>query len=291
MITSESRLSDLVILWYHAHGHTLKDAKYRFKRTKSIVRAMGDPLFSDFDAALFSRYRQSRIGEVSTSTVNHETRYMRAVFNELVRLGFIESNPIKDVRTFKVSEVELAYLTDLEIDSLFYELRQSRNIHVYWVAYLALSVGSRWAETESIRPIDLIAKPQKMVRFFDTKNNKARHVPVSDSLYKVLLIHAKHAYARTRPIFGSSRSAFRSALKRAGLDHFKQQETHLLRHTFASHYLMNGGNIVTLQRILGHSDIKTTMRYVHFSNDYLGDAVLLNPANRLESDQIINSGW
>lgn len=46
---------------------------------------------------------------------------------------------------------------------------------------------------------------------------------------------------------------------------------HALRHTFASHYMMSGGNILTLQKILGHSDIKMTMIYAHLAPDYLGD--------------------
>lgn len=46
---------------------------------------------------------------------------------------------------------------------------------------------------------------------------------------------------------------------------------HALRHTFASHYMMAGGNILTLQKILGHSDIKMTMIYAHLAPDYLGD--------------------
>jgi hypothetical protein len=40
---------------------------------------------------------------------------------------------------------------------------------------------------------------------------------------------------------------------------------------------MNGGNILTLQKILGHSDIKMTMRYAHLSPDHLADAITLNP--------------
>jgi site-specific recombinase XerD len=38
---------------------------------------------------------------------------------------------------------------------------------------------------------------------------------------------------------------------------------HDLRHTFASHFMMSGGNILHLQKILGHSDLKLTLRYAH----------------------------
>jgi site-specific recombinase XerD len=55
------------------------------------------------------------------------------------------------------------------------------------------------------------------------------------------------------------------------------QAVHVLRHTFASHFMMNGGNILALQRILGHSSILQTMVYAHFAPDYLEDAVKFNP--------------
>lgn len=51
----------------------------------------------------------------------------------------------------------------------------------------------------------------------------------------------------------------------------------MLRHTFASHFMMNGGEILVLQRIIGHSNIRKTMRYSHSSPEYLEDAVLFNP--------------
>ena len=41
--------------------------------------------------------------------------------------------------------------------------------------------------------------------------------------------------------------------------------------------MMNGGNILVLQRILGHANIRETMRYAHFAPDHLEDAVTLNP--------------
>lgn len=57
----------------------------------------------------------------------------------------------------------------------------------------------------------------------------------------------------------------------------KGQASHALRHTFASHFIQNGGNILTLQKILGHSSLAMTMRYVHLAPEHLAEAVKLNP--------------
>lgn len=53
--------------------------------------------------------------------------------------------------------------------------------------------------------------------------------------------------------------------------------THILRHTFASHFMMQGGNILSLQKILGHADIAMTMKYAHLAPEHLNDAIKLNP--------------
>jgi site-specific recombinase XerD len=45
----------------------------------------------------------------------------------------------------------------------------------------------------------------------------------------------------------------------------------------ASHFMINGGSILVLQRILGHQSITMTMRYAHFAPDHLEDAAKLNP--------------
>lgn len=55
------------------------------------------------------------------------------------------------------------------------------------------------------------------------------------------------------------------------------QATHVLRHTFASHFVITGGNILTLQKVLGHSSVNMTMRYAYWSLDHLQDALRLNP--------------
>lgn len=72
-------------------------------------------------------------------------------------------------------------------------------------------------------------------------------------------------------------AAFRNAIKRAEIKLPDGQSSHVLRHTFASHFMMRGGNILVLQHILGHTDIKVTMRYAHFAPEHLTEALKFNP--------------
>ncbi len=71
--------------------------------------------------------------------------------------------------------------------------------------------------------------------------------------------------------------ALRRVLDRTTIKLPKGQVAHALRHTFASHFIQNGGNIVTLQRILGHSSLAMTMRYARLAPDHLVDAINFGP--------------
>jgi site-specific recombinase XerD len=67
--------------------------------------------------------------------------------------------------------------------------------------------------------------------------------------------------------------------------HTPGQLTHILRHTFASHYMMPGGNILALQKILSHGDIKMTMRYSHLAPDHFATALTFSPLALLADSQ------
>jgi site-specific recombinase XerD len=63
---------------------------------------------------------------------------------------------------------------------------------------------------------------------------------------------------------------FRALFRGCGI---KGVSVHTLRHTFASHLVMNGADIYTVQKLLGHSSIKTTEIYAHLAPDYLRAAI------------------
>lgn len=62
-----------------------------------------------------------------------------------------------------------------------------------------------------------------------------------------------------------------------GIDLPDGQMTHVLRHTFASHFVANGGNIVALQKILDHCSLNVTMRYAHLSPEHFKDVLKYKP--------------
>lgn len=101
-----------------------------------------------------------------------------------------------------------------------------------------------------------------------TTSGKSQSVPLSEKLYSELIKEVS---------FVSCSAAFRKAIERAEIHLPRGQLTHVCRHTFASHLVMKGADILALQKVLGQSDIKLTMRYAHLSPDYLEIVVGLNP--------------
>ncbi|MBX9753475.1 MAG: tyrosine-type recombinase/integrase [Pseudomonadaceae bacterium] len=267
----DDRLSDLVNVWSELHGCTLKDHKQRLARCLALAERLGNPYASTFDSLAWARYRQKRLEVVSAHTVNHEQRYLSAIFSELKRLGaWVGANPLASIRQIKTDQTELTFLSMEQVRELLVQCQSSMNTHTYPVALVCLATGARWDEAESL-PRSAVFDGK--VHFHRTKNRQSRSVPVPADLAAMLLSVGMPGTGR---LFMSCRAAFRGAYERCGFN-TPGQLTHILRHTFASHYMMGGGDILGLQRILGHATIAMTMRYAHMSPDHLESALRLSP--------------
>lgn len=266
------KLSILVALWFDLHGHSLRDAPRRRAKLDALVKRLSDPIASGFDPQVYMQDRRQRLsGGISSKTLNNELGYLRSVFNELRALGQIDyQNPLALVKPLRLQERELSWLTVEQVSELLESIREGcDNPHVEPIVLICLATGARWSEAEHLKPS---AIRDRLVTFSTTKNGKVRSVPISGELYQRLLKHWKQ-YGP----FTSSITSFRRALARTRIRLPKGQAAHALRHTFASHFMQNGGNILALQKILGHSSLTMTMRYAHLAPQHLQEAIRLGP--------------
>lgn len=264
-------LTDLINTWKRLHGDHLKDGEKRYKKLLFLADNIGNPTIDKFTTQHFTEYRQRRIEEgASPNTVNHEQAYLRAVFNELKRLGEVTvENPLAKIRQLKLDEKELSFLSHDEIDQLLTELDNGNYRDAAHIARICLATGARWTEAETLEGKQI---RDGRITFGKTKSGKPRTVPVNGCVHRLI-------ENRKGRLFVYSYDDFRRAIKATGLEIPAGQSTHILRHTFASHFMMNGGNILTLQKILGHSTLTMTIRYAHLSPDHLQEAANLNPLN------------
>lgn len=276
-------LSDLINTWYLSHGKTLKDGEREKKILEFICESTNNPVATDFTAKMFTDYRKKRMnGElyrtdavknVSLRTLNLELVYLRAMFNELERLGeWDKPNPLKNIKLFKTDEAEMWFLSNKQIKALLKECENSKIGYLSIMVKIGLATGARWSEIVNLKLTQLT--PFK-ITYTKTKGRRNRTVPITKELYEQIPKKDNKIFS------GSHERAFENAIKRAGIELPDQQLTHVLRHTFASHFMMNGGNILVLKKILGHTDIKTTMRYAHLAPDHLEEATILNPLSKL----------
>ena len=160
-----------------------------------------------------------------------------------------------------------------QIDKLLNALASPNNRHTLLISKVCLATGARWGEAEILKTSQLRGN---VIQFAKTKSGKVRAVPISDDLRKELLAHHDQKETGNR-FFANAYSAFREAIERAKIELPEGQLTHVLRHTFASHFMMRGGNILTLNKILGHASLAMTMRYAHLAPEHLQEAILFNP--------------
>lgn len=271
-------LNDLIELWFNVHGHALSGGARQRKTLLAISTAMNNPMGTKVNAKMFGEYRVTRTtgdNAVSAKTVNNDQTYLKAMFNELKRLGEWEyDNPLEGIRPLKHIQPEMAFLTSEQIALLWSELRNSTNPSTIHVAEICIRTGARWGEAEKLTRNQLISGKPCKIMYIKTKGNKRRSVPIDPYFFSGLL---KRTPSKDGRIFDNCWGAFRKALERSGVELPSGQMTHALRHTFASSFMQNGGNIIVLKEILGHAKIDDTMKYAHFAPSHLEEAIKYNP--------------
>lgn len=263
--TDKRHLSELTKLWWDLKGKHEEHGKSNLGKIEMFTRMTNDPCTFQINKALNSQYSAARRSQgVKPSSINRDLTSISGMFTALIDAElFFGEHSLRGVKKLKEEKAETGYLTQDEIFLLLSRLEGDNKK----IAILCLSTGARWGEAARLKAEHII---QNRVTFVKTKTNKPRTVPISEEVAKLI--------AGKGFLFpGASYSQFRRVMKNVKPDLPDGQATHALRHSFATHFMINGGSIITLQRILGHARIEQTMVYAHFAPEYLQDAVSLNP--------------
>ena len=223
--------------------------------------------------------------QITTTTINNYLRNLRVFFNWLERDYMIQRNPMKKIRLLKNERKAKEYISDEDFQKLIKNLDKSyfSEHRDYAMIVLMLDSGMRLGECSALLVSDInLPKKQIFLRAEITKGRQDRIVYFSAKTEVIVRrwIQYKDRYVETDYAFpvkatGGSvgvsnfESNFRNYLQRAGLN--SKISPHCLRNNFAKRCLMNGMDIFTLSRLLGHSSVTVTEQaYLDLTDEDMG---------------------
>jgi len=226
---------------------------------------------------------------MSSITINNYLRNLKVFFNYLVGIGYIRSSPLKRIKPLPVEEQRIEYISDGD----FKRLLQSLNIATFpeyrdsVIIQLLYDTGMRIGETLASKAENLNLQSCSLFLPAEiTKGKKSRTVFFSKQTAQALRhwLKYKDRYRDSDFIFCTNKGKsleirvfetnFRKYCGRLGI---KDIHPHSLRHSFARSFLMHGGNIYTLSRLMGHSSVQVTEQaYLDLTEKDLGKMYFAN---------------
>jgi len=260
-----------------------------------LVARFGDLPLGEFSANHIQELQTDLLSAgKKNSYVNRTIIELKVMISCAVQWDMIDASIKEKARSVKMlpTDNRLRFLSLPEIQRLLVACSETPTghngngreaPHLLPIVTLALNTGMRRGEILNLSwdMIDLV-NGFIFLGSKDTKTGQKREVPLNDAAREVLEILSEQRNADVPWVFPSPdnpshpltdiKFSWHSALVRAGVKDF---HFHDLRHTFASHMVMAGVDLPTVASLLGHSDIKMTMRYAHLAPDHRKAAVNL----------------
>lgn len=258
---------------------THRNDKYRIEA--NLVPYFGRMLISEIEAADVEKYKQKRLREdVTRNTINHELTKLSHIFKMGIQWGYLTSNPVSDVEKFKLSKTNPRFLTTEEVDQL---LDAAHGFYIYPILVTALHTGMRKSELFNLKWAAVDFEQETITVQGDadwhTKNYNSRTLQMTPVLHKTLMRlwqpgTSGNVFMNNGKPVKDIRGTFASVKKYAELEGVG---LHTLRHTFASHLVMQGVSLREVQELMGHQSYETTLRYAHLSQDHVKKQVMKLP--------------
>ena len=246
----------------------MKSIRTERNRVKRWVKDLGMRPIGQITRAQIESWRREKMSRCKPATINRDLSRLRHMLNIAVEWELLEESPMQGMKFLRENNARTRYLSVGECHRL---IDSCMAPHIRAIVTVALHTGMRLGEILNLRWQDLdFSSGFILVR--DSKNGQARQVPMDSMISTVLRSWPRLSdqdIVFTSVMTGGRivdiRAGFLNSCKRAGITglHF-----HDLRHTFASQFVMAGGDIYILKEILGHKSITNSQRYAHLSPTY-----------------------
>lgn len=249
---------------------------------KALVKDFGHKRLSQITRLDLELWRKKRLQKPdgsprNKSSVDQDMAHFRHMLNKAKEWGLLEKSPFDNGQSlfYKPDNARKRFLSHEEMQALFNACPPTLRT----IVEVAILTGLRKNNVLGLtwEMVDLKAGFIN-IPAHQMKAKKAHKLPIGERLAAILRELRRKNMLKSPYVFVNDRGrqirfigdAFRKACKQADVRDFR---FHDLRHSFASHLIMAGADLVTVGSLLGHADVKTTMRYAHLSQAHRKAAV------------------
>ena len=284
--TKESKLSTLQHFLDEKYFPWLKsrNPKTVEKTQKAFQSAFGK--FMDFQLSAITaweveKWRNKRLTDgIKPATTNRQINLIKGCLSRAVEWEVIDSHDLQKVKAQTVDNAKVRYLSKDEESRLRESLAKFDIKHLTTIVILAINTGMRKGEILSLNWNDVNLENKVLtVDFQNAKSGNTRHIPLNTQAFNVLSDWQKLS-GNIGYVFKDNnqqrildfRYDWAALLEDANITDFR---FHDLRHHFASKLVMASVDLNTVRELLGHSDLKMTLRYAHLAPEHKAAAVNL----------------
>ncbi|MDA2920346.1 site-specific integrase [Desulfobacterota bacterium AH_259_B03_O07] len=287
--TKKPVLFDMLMKRYLEYSNGNKKSYERdVTSSKALLNYFGGKTINQINSWVIEKYKSQRQTDKTRygkppakATINRELACLKNMFTKAIEWDMTSSDPAKKVKLFPEPPKKFRVVSDDE----FLKLYNASSDTLKTVLLIARSCGMRRNEILNLKWED-ISLTHGYITVKESKNNESRNVPINEFLKQRLKSVKNHCsvYLFSHEIgepYKSVKKALYGALKRSGIE---KCTLHDLRHTFGTFLGMAGVDIATIKELMGHKDVKMTMRYSHPIPDHKRKAVeLVNIGNMNDS--------